>query len=70
MQCYQAQTMRVAPLANAKQNFTVSYIHTYIQTDILYIYIYDTVYQKSETLDFHYFLKFKMILIIYEEIKQ
>lgn len=30
MQCYQAQTMRIAPLANAKQNFTVSYIHTYI----------------------------------------
>ena len=52
MQCYQAQTMRVAPLANAKQNFTVSYIHTYI---------YDTLYRKSETLDFHYFFKFKMI---------
>ena len=29
MQRYQAQTMRVAPLANAKQNFTVSYIHSY-----------------------------------------
>ena len=43
MQCYQAQTMRVAPLANAKQNFTVSYIHSYIY---IHIYIYDTVSKK------------------------